>query len=306
MIIIEGTTDFYIEKKTAVSIGKFDGIHRGHKALLQEILAQKEKGLAPAVFTFDVSPGIFFGHREAKELTTKEEKRQLFAGMGVEYLVEFPLNAQTAVMEPENFLRDMITGQMNSAFIAAGTDVSFGYKGRGNAGLLQEKAQEYGYETVILDKLCYQNREISSTYVREELEKGNLQTVKELLGAPFYIRGEVVHGRHLGSTIGMPTVNLRPPAEKLLPPNGVYYASLNIDGQCYKGISNIGYKPTVTEAKIKGVETYIYDFDKEIYGDTIEVYLHEFKRGEVKFHSVEELKKQIHRDAEEGRAYTVS
>lgn len=303
MRIIEGITQFQLEGKSAVAIGKFDGIHKGHKKLLSHILAAKEDGLQAVVFTFDPPPNIFFGKDPEKELTTREEKRRLFEEMGIDVLVEFPLNGQTAAIRAAAFVEDILVGCMHSVYIAAGTDVSFGYRAEGSYRLLQSLSDVFGYEVQLITKVRYEDREISSTFVREEVERGNMQLVSALLGSPYRIMGSVVHGRRLGRTLGMPTVNLEPPARKLLPPNGVYYVNVLYGGKRYKGITNIGVKPTVSSSRHMGVETYLYDFDKEIYGEELTVELLGFKRPEMTFESVEHLKRQMQKDIAEGRLW---
>lgn len=304
MEIITGTTDFYIQKETAVAIGKFDGVHIGHRRLLQEILKQKEKGRSACVFTFDPPPSVFFGNREEKELTTREEKRRIFEFLGIDILVEFPLNKETAAILPQVFVTDILCDRMNASFVAAGTDLSFGAGGMGNVVLLKTMAVELGIEVEIIDKILLEGREISSTYVREAVENGNMKLAERLLGAPFSTSGTVRHGNHLGHTLGMPTVNLFAAKEKLLPPCGVYYSGVTMDGRYYKAISNIGYKPTIEEdEKLLGVETYLYDYDGDAYGREIEVHFYEFKRPEQKFADVEALKKQLQEDLKEGAAY---
>lgn len=301
MQIIDNTTQFQLDGKSAVAIGKFDGIHRGHKKLLDNILAAKEDGLQAVVFTFDPPPNRFFGGSQEKELTTKEEKRRLFAEMGIDILVEFPLNRETAAIRAAVFVEDILVGRLHAVCIAAGADVSFGYRKEGGIRLLHSLSPAYGYEVHLVDKVRYEDREISSTFVREEVGKGNMQLVGALLGAPYHITGSVMHGRRLGRTLGMPTVNLMPPALKLLPPNGVYDSAVRYRDKRYKGITNIGVKPTVSREQRMGVETYVYDFEEEIYGKELTVELLEFKRPEMLFDSVEQLKRQMQRDIAEGR-----
>lgn len=303
MEIITGTLDFQLYRETAVAVGKFDGLHRGHRLLLEEILNRKAQGFASCVFTFDPSPAVLFGSGDGKELTTREEKRAILAGMGVDILVEFPLDFTTAAMPPEDFVAEVLVNRMNTAWIAAGRDVSFGAKGAGDAAQLKHLGGQYGFGVTIIDKISFHNREISSTYVRELVEAGKMREAEKLLGAPYPVRGKVAHGRRLGRTLGMPTVNILPPAEKLLPPNGVYYSAVQVAGQRYASISNVGYKPTVTEDRRLGVETYIYDFDQDIYGEEICVELLEFRRPEKHFDSVEALKHQMSKDIAEGRIY---
>ena len=251
------------------------------------------------MFTFDPPPDVFFGNRQDKELTTKEEKRKLFAEMGIDVLVEFPLTQETAATRAEAFVEKILVNQLKAVYIAAGTDVSFGYKKEGNYRLLQSMADTLGYEVQLIDKVCLDGKEISSTYVRTEVAKGNMQLVTTLLGSPYKVTGEVVHGRRLGRTLGMPTVNMTPPEIKLLPPNGVYISSVIYEGKKYRGITNIGVKPTVSNETQIGVETYLYDFDEEIYGKELTIELLAFKRPEMKFENVEQLKAQMQKDIAE-------
>ena len=305
MDIITGTTDFFLQEETAVAIGKFDGVHLGHRCLIEEILAQKAKGRKACIFTFDTTPARFFGNKDEKELTTRDEKRRIFELMGVDILIEFPFNRETAGILPEVFIREILCDRMCAGLIAAGTDISFGYKGGGDAALLRLLAPECGYEVRIIEKLMLEGKEISSTLVRETIEKGDMQFAKRLLGGPYTVRGEVLHGNHMGHSLGMPTMNLIPPTDKLLPPNGVYYSGVMLNGVHYKGISNIGYKPTIEETeKVMGVETYLYGFDADAYGAEIEVSLYEFKRPEQKFESLEALKAQVDEDIRAGEAYS--
>lgn len=297
MEIITETKDFCLEVSTAVAIGKFDGVHIGHRRLLEEILEQKKNGLKACVFTFDPPPAVFFGVSDGKELSTKEEKRAIFEKMGVDILVEYPMDEETAKMLPAVFIGEVLAGQLGAAFVVAGTDVSFGYKGAGNASLLQAMAQEMGYQVKLIDKICVDGREVSSTYVRRMVEKGAVEEAEKLLGEPYAVKGRVVHGRKLGRTLGFPTANLIPEEGKLLPAAGVYYSLVQVGGKEYKGISNVGYKPTVSRDKThQSVETYIYDFEEEIYGKEIKVLFCRFCREERKFASLDELKKQIEQD----------
>ena len=303
MRIIAGTTDFRILQPTAVAIGKFDGLHRGHRELLKEVLQKKEEGLLATIFTFDPPPEVLFGKRQAKEITTKEEKRIIFEKMGVDILIEYPLNQESAAIEPEAFVKEVLKEKMNMSYLAAGYDLSFGHKGAGNAGLLKKLSPTFKFELKIIDKVCDGGREISSTYIREEVEKWTMKRVSELLGEPYMIIGQVVHGAKLGRKIGMPTINLLPQKEKMLPPNGVYYSKTRIGEKDYKSITNIGKKPTVSNEEQIGVETYLYEFEQDVYGKNAIVKLLEFKRPEQKFSDLDELKAQMLKDISDGREY---
>lgn len=300
MEIISNTTDFYLEKETAVAIGKFDGVHTGHRRLLEEILSCRRKGMAACVFTFEPAPAVLFGQSDGRELTTREEKRLLFERMNVDILIEFPLTLETAAMSPKTFVTEILAKQMNTRFIAAGNDLSFGARGEGNAELLRKMAPELGFTVRTIDKVCLNGQEVSSTYVRNRVESGDLGLAEKLMGMPYMVVGKVVQGRQIGRTLGFPTVNILPGEGKLLPPNGVYYSSVRYNGRSYRAISNVGCKPTVTDEHIMGVESYLYDFDRNIYGENIEVYLHEFRRPEQRFQDIESLKNQLEQDIAAG------
>ena len=299
MQIITRLDELNISDKTALAMGKFDGIHLGHKKLLNMILDQKQDGLKAAVFTFEPSPEEFFVGHTVRQLFTREEKRRAFKKMGIDILIEFPLTTQTAAMPPEDFVRTILVEDLKTVYLAAGTDVSFGDKGRGDQYLLRNMSKELGFELCLIDKVMLDGIEVSSTRVRNEVADGEMPMVKRLLGNDYSIGGIVTHGKHLGHTIGIPTVNILPPENKLLPPFGVYRSTVVIDDCLYKGMTNIGRKPTVSSSNQVGVETYIYDFDEDVYGKKIEVRLHEFMRPEMKFDSIDELKIQMQRDIRE-------
>lgn len=303
MQIIQGITKFQLEGKSAAAIGKFDGIHKGHLALLTHILAQKKWGLKTAVFTFDPPASVFFGKTDGKELTPLREKRSFFEEIGVDYLIEFPLNKKTAAIPAERFVEQILASQMHTVYLAAGEDVSFGANGKGDKELLFALARRFGYEVEIIDKLLYKQREISSTYVRKELKQGNMETVSELLGRYYSLTGTVEKGNQLGRRLGMPTLNLYPGEDKLLPPNGVYYAYVHHKGIRYPAITNIGSKPTVNQTSRLSVETYLYDYDRDLYGEEIVTEFLHYKRPEHKFENVEALKSQMEQDLLEGRKY---
>ena len=230
------------------------------------------------------------------QLFTREEKLRAFQELGVDVLVMFPLNEKTAATDPEEFVRKILVDGLNASYIAAGSDVSFGDKGKGDSRLLERLAKELSYELCIIDKVKIDGEEVSSTRVRNAVADGDMNLTKRLLGSEYSVSGIVEHGNHLGHTIGVPTVNILPPKMKLLPPYGVYSSTVKIGEKEFKGMTNIGRKPTVSEKEKVGVETYIYDFDCDVYGEFIEVVLHSFVRPEIKFENMEQLKLQIQQD----------
>lgn len=295
MKIIRHTTEFQTAEETAVTLGKFDGLHQGHRLLIDRILKKKREGLASLIFTFD------FGERPA--LTLPEERRELLRRDHLDYLVECPFVPALSHMEPEDFVRKILKERLHAKYLAVGTDFRFGYQRRGDYHLLQEMSTSCGFQVEVVEKACWQGREISSTYIREELERGHMELVNQLLGYAYSVTGEVLHGRQIGRTLGMPTTNLLPKEHKLLPPNGVYATRTVIAGEVFEGITNIGYKPTVGGETRKGVETYLFDLDRNLYGETIQVQFYGYERPERRFPGLEALKAQIESDTAWGREF---
>lgn len=299
MEIIKDTKDFRIEEGTAVTIGKFDGVHMGHKKLISACMAKRAEGLKVCVFTFSPSPEKFFGSEE-KCLTTVAEKRRVFAELGVDILVEYPFDKETADTEPSDFIKDILCGKLNARYIAAGSDLSYGIRGEGDSKLLLSLRDTLDYEADIIDKVKIDGEIVSSTLIREAIKNSDMEKAEAYLGSPYQITGVIVHGNRIGRTIGMPTINQIPDDEKLLPPFGVYYSEAEIEGKVFKGITNIGVKPTVSDEKKVTVETFLYNFNQDVYGNRAAVRLHGFLRPEMKFDSIEELKAQMKRDIEAG------
>lgn len=298
MRYITGTSEFDVKEPTVVTIGKFDGRHKGHQKLLREMLKLKERyGYQTAVFTFDQAPASLVTGMPQQMITTNQERRNNMEKMGIDMLVEYPFTEHASHMPPERFVKDILVDQLHARAIVVGTDCGFGYKRQGNAALLQRLADVYGYEAVVIEKEKDDTRDISSTYVKEELQRGNIEKANKLLGEPYAIHGYVRHGNHIGGPrLGFPTVNLLPPAEKYLPPFGVYVSKVLIDGSWYGGVTNIGRKPTVAGDNPVGVETYIFGLQKNLYGKMIEVQLLHFTRPERRFESLELLQAQITQD----------
>lgn len=295
MKIIKGTTEFQIQEETAISLGKFDGFHQGHQLLVDRVLQKKREGLKSLIFTFD------FGNRPV--LLLPEERRRMLGKRGVDYLLECPFVESISHMEAEKFVREILVRRLHVRYLAVGTDFRFGYQRRGDYRLLERLSAECGYQVEVVEKACYQGEEISSSRIRRELEQGHMELVNQLLGYAYSVTGEVLHGRRIGRTLGMPTTNLLPSERKLLPPNGVYATRTVIAGELFEGITNIGYKPTVGGETRKGVETYLFDLDRDLYGEILTVRFYGYERAERKFASLDELKKRIEQDVFWGRTY---
>ena len=301
MQIITSLDEIKLSEPSAVAIGKFDGIHLGHRQLLGEIISKKQAGMKAVVFTFNPSPSVMFSKIKEKELTSAKEKRQLFENLGVDILVEFPLTYETAATSKETFVESILVNSLNVKFIAAGTDLSFGKNGEGNSAFLMEESKKYDFEVKIIDKISYKGEVISSTSVRKAIIDGDVKKAHFMLGSPYFVQGIVQKGNQIGRTIGFPTVNIVAEEEKLLPPNGVYKTEVIVDDRIFEAITNVGCKPTVADSEQIFIESYLYNFTENVYGKKIEVHFLEFMRKEEKFESIEELKKQLQKDMQLGQ-----
>ena len=302
MKYIQGVEEFRLNEPTAVTLGKFDGVHIGHQKLISIV---KEKAIQNDVlsvaFTFDRIPLSICPQNFQHFITTNTERKRIMEEYGLDVEVEYPFTERLMNTEPEEFIKHIIIGKLNAKYVVVGTDYRFGKNRLGNVDMLIEKGPEYGFETIVVEKEKYQEREISSTYVREELKLGHMETANMLLGRPYSIYGIVAKGNQLGRTIDIPTVNIYPSESKLLPPNGVYASVTEFDGKKYYGVTNVGTKPTVSDDFEISVETNIFDFDRDIYGKRINLSLMHFLRPEMKFESIEALKNQMKSDAEFAR-----
>ena len=306
MEYIKNTTEFYIPQETAVSLGKFDGIHRGHGRLMEYLAEKKKLGRKTVVFTFDIPPRAGTdAHSFNKVLTTNEEKMQLFLEMGIDYLLECPFTPEIMHMEPEDFV-EMLVKRLHVKSIVVGTDFRFGHNRRGDHQLLQKLSDFYGYDVLVVDKVQENGRDISSTFIREEILRGEVEHANELLGYRYFVQGQVLHGNEIGRTLDAPTANLLPAKEKLLPPFGVYVTRttvLDSPEKIYGGITNVGCKPTISGEHPAGVETHLFGFRGNLYDKQIRVEFLARVRPEQRFDSLEELKNQMHNDIEFGIKY---
>lgn len=294
MIEIRDTIDFHSDVPSAVTLGKFDGLHRGHQKLIHEILRLQDKGYYGIVFT--IAP------EDSCVLLTREEKRAILEGMGTDCMIQCPYIPEILGMEPETFVSEVLIQKLKAKHIVVGTDFRFGCKRSGDVKLLERLQGKYGFRLTVIEKECHEGREISSTYIKEVLDCADMELVNHLLGYDYLVKGIVEHGRQLGRRIGMPTINQVPDKRKLLPPQGVYFSDVTANGLHCHGVTNIGYKPTV-DGSFLGVETYLYGVHEELYGWEVDVHIRSFRRPEQKFSSVEELKAQMERDIDSGKKY---
>lgn len=281
-------------RASAVTLGKFDGVHLGHQALLKRVKEASGSGLSAVVFAIDVRQEGILSHRERAAFLKQ-------AGMDV--LTECPFSKEFMNLTPLEFIERILIGILHAEYIAVGTDFRFGHKRMGDAQLLASLAGKYGYRIEIVPKERYAGLEISSTRVREALLKGDMELAEQLLGRSYPVAGRVMHGNHIGTGLGMPTINLIPEENKLLPPRGVYASRTVLeDGRVIAGVTNLGYKPTVGSSMISA-ETNLFDFHEDLYGSMVRTGFEHFIRPETKFASLQDLAEQVEKDIRTAKEY---
>ena len=290
MKYITGIQSYHGTKKTAVTMGKFDGLHRGHQKLVDKIREYASDDCESVLCAFDM-------HRDA--IMTNRERREHLEGK-IDWLIDCPFTKDLKNMEAEDFIRDILCGKLGAAHIAVGRDFVFGHDKRGSVKMLEAFAGEYGYTLDVIEKERYHDIVISSTYIRDALAQGDVELAEKLLGYPYELTGIVQHGQQLGRTLGFPTMNIEPEAQKIMPRYGVYACRVKIDGKWYNGVGNAGVKPTVTDERRRLLEVYVYGYEGDAYGKEVTARFCGFERPEVKFGSVEELKEQVMKDMQYG------
>lgn len=310
--VIHNPFEYEFNTPAAVTIGKFDGLHLGHRELIREAvrLAKEEraagKPCVSAVLSFDMAPAM---------ILTPEERCEMLAEMGVDVICECEFGPHIIGTPAEDFVRETLAGRMHAVHVVTGEDFRFGYQRQGDTALLEKMGSVCGFAAHVAPTVHdpVSGKKISSTMVREALLAGKMERTADLLGYPYFVTGEIIHGRQVGRTIGIPTANLKPARTKLLPPNGVYYSRSTVirketgSGQVsaveyFHGATDIGTKPTVNGQFI-GVETFFYDCAEDLYGESLKTELLHFARPEMKFESLDALKAQITSDAADGRKY---
>ncbi|MDD6572640.1 MAG: riboflavin biosynthesis protein RibF, partial [Thermoflexaceae bacterium] len=269
MLLINCSRDAVMKNNTVVVIGKFDGVHLGHRLLFERAVREAEKRQCQsAAFTFDRNLS------GSKVISTSEEKRSLIEDSGIDVLIEYPFT-EIMSMEAEAFVREILVKNLRARAIVAGNDCGFGKNRSGNAELLLKLSRELGFEAIILDKITVNGQTVSSTLARSLIEEGRMEEASAILGHEFFMRGFVVKGNQLGRTWDFPTINMLPDEHKIMPPNGVYASKVLLEGIWREGVTNIGRKPTVdSHNEIVSVETYIFDYDGDLYGKSLDVRLY--------------------------------
>lgn len=295
-----------------ITIGKFDGNHIGHQLLFDTVRSLKTEGDCTVVLTFNVPVAAVVQNEDSdsiRSIQTHEERYQREDLAGIDYVVEFPFNKQTMSMLPEDFVKDILVEKLGVKTVVVGEDFCFGKGRAGNVEMLRRLGEQYGFSVYALKKVIYKPEdyskpvEVSSTLIKNEILRGNMEDVNRMLNRPFSMIGTILHGKHLGHTIGFPTINFAAPDDKILPPNGVYATRTIIDGKSYDSITNVGKRPTFDDGEYRTVETNIFDFQEDVYGKTAEVEFYKFIRPERKFESTDALMEEIARNVDEVKAF---
>ena len=297
-------------KNAVVTIGTFDGVHTGHQQILQLMQTEAHKiDGETVIITFDPHPRQVIAARQTELflLNSLQEKIHLFAKYGIKHLVITPFTEAFSLQTANEYIEQFLVKNFKPHIIIIGHDHRFGKSRSGNFELLQQKAAQYNYAVKEIPGFMLQNNTISSTIIREALLKGNIDTANGYLGYAYFFSGTVVEGNKIGRTIGYPTANLQmQDNKKLIPGNGVFAVKVDLQkpGEkitFFNGMMNIGVRPTV-EGTFRMIEVNIFNFDEEIYGDTLTVHIIKRLRNEQKFNGLEELKAQLLKDSEQAKA----
>lgn len=290
---------------TGVGLGNFDGLHIGHMALINTVINEsKLNGLQSVVYTFTKHPeNILRKKLITPLLTTEAKKTELLSQTALDYLYFDEFDEELSRMKPENFVRDILIDKLRIKLAVAGFHYRFGYKGEGDAEFLKELGGKYGFRVIIIPPIKVDNQLASSTQIREFVAKGQMDSVFSMLGRHYSITGEVLSGRRIGNSLGFPTANIQPENYLILPSYGVYITRTLLNGKLYHSLTNIGTNPTFGALDKARVETYILDFDEDIYGKNIEVFFLSRLRGEKHFKNRDELIEQMKKDEINTRKY---
>lgn len=286
-------------EKTIYALGFFDGVHLGHQALLSACRSlARRTGCKPGAVTFGTHPETLVAGNAPKLINTVSDRQRLLCAYGMEDIVVLPFDRTLMTTHWSDFLTQLT--QAGAAGFVCGSDFRFGAKGNGTAKKLEAFCQSRDLPYAIVPQQLLDGIRISSTHIRQLLEQGELEQANRFLGHPHALTGQVIHGRGLGHTIGIPTANLALPDELVRPKFGVYACTAVVEGAQYVAVTNIGIRPTV-EGHHVTVEPWLLDFEGDLYGKMITLCFHSFLRTEQKFASLEELKQQIQKDAEKTR-----
>ncbi|MBC3785998.1 bifunctional riboflavin kinase/FAD synthetase [Spirosoma utsteinense] len=305
MIVYRGLDDLQPLANAVVTSGTFDGVHRGHQTILTRLTEVAKASNGPSVLiTYWPHPRTVVSNdsQDLKLLTTLDEKIELIDQAGVDYLVVIPFTRSFSQLSSGEYIRQILIEKIGTRKLVIGYDHRFGRDREGGFDYIQAHQSEYGFEVEEIPRQDVEAVGVSSSKIRAALNEGNIQTANRFLGRPYSLTGTIVKGRQLGRTIGFPTANMQvDDANKLIPANGVYAVEVDYGGQLLGGMLNIGFRPTVAGTN-QTIETYIFDFDKDIYGEHLTLRFRDFLRPEQKFDGLPALVAQLKQDEDAARA----
>ncbi len=291
-----------VEKSLSVALGYFDGLHLGHQAVIKEAVDYANAHqMRSAVMTFSPSPNIFLKKLESNRLLTPyQEKVKLLNDLGVDALIILPFNEELANMSADEFIKRYLIKQ-GVSHVSTGFDFRFGKMGEGEVELLGTYSNQFSLN--VTPKYELEHEKIGATEIKRYLAEGNIHKVTQMLGRPYRLHGSIVTGQQRGREIGFPTANLQLSGEYVIPKKGVYAVEVEVEGKRYIGMCNIGHNPTFNFNDQVSIETYILDFNEDIYGKELTLYFFDYLREEKRFASIEELMQQLNDDREYVRSY---
>ncbi|MBO3444764.1 MULTISPECIES: bifunctional riboflavin kinase/FAD synthetase [Clostridia] len=296
MITIKSIKEIVNIKKSVVTIGNFDGLHKGHQVLIKKAVeSAKKRNIESIVFTFENHPANYFAKTPIKHVITNEEKIKRLKDFGVDYVISIPFDEYMTKISALEFVKGILLDKLGAKKIIVGHDFTFAKNKEGDTKLLKKLSDEYGFEVEVIMPIKVNDIRVSSTYIRNLVAQGSVCSVKEYLGYNCEIKGNVIKCKQLGRTIGFPTANIEVDKDTLIPKNGIYATKVHIGEKVYYGATNIGYNPTVNGEKLS-IETNILEFNDDIYGKDIKIEFLERIRDEKKFSSLDDLKGQLKKD----------
>jgi len=304
MKIFHGTENANIMRPTVLTLGVFDGLHLGHQRIMQTVVDRaKAVGAVATAITFDPHPRAVLHPESAPPLLqTLDQRLANFQVLGLEQAIVIPFDKEFAAQPAEDFLSDIIRDRLHAKEVYLGKGFAFGKDRGGNIELLRAMSEKLGFVADEVDEVQIHGQRISSSKIRKLLDAGHINLARRMLGRPYGVEGVIIRGNRRGHTIGFPTANLKP-HNRVIPRYGVYATASLIDGKWRKSITNIGVRPTFENDAEPSIESYIFDFDGDLYGDVLRVrFLHRI-RDERKFNGIDELKAQIEKDSRRARNY---
>ena len=293
------------ETKRVIALGFFDGVHKGHGALLRRVAERaRELNAVPAAFTFDTHPESLILGRTTPLLSTTADRGDLMRRLyGIQDVIVAHYDREMMKTPWENFITDYLVRDCGAVHVVAGHDFRFGYRGEGNPERLRQKCRELGLGCDIIHPVVQEGITVSSTYIRTLVAQGEMERAREFLGHPHTLSETVAHGKKLGSALGFPTVNLSIPNGVIVPALGVYATRVWVDGQPHAAVTNVGSRPTVDDGDQLTVEGFLLDFEGDLYDKTVRMEFYKFLRPEEKFADLDALRTEIARNVDQTRIF---